>query len=212
VKSRSLREYFEKLHATSADPWSLETSSYERKKYKRTLNVLNYRRYRRALEVGSSIGVFTAMLAPLCDEVLAVDISQTAVAVAKERLEEFPHVQIERRTLPEETPEGPFDLIVVSEVLYYWPRNVVLAALQRFEEILIPDGVLLAVHHRNYELTWRRRIVEEIRPPFLRQWMLRNRLLKGGDELHELLLEQLNLTNTIRLIEPAYRLDLFEKK
>jgi SAM-dependent methyltransferase len=190
MRKRLDREYFEKLYKRSPDPWDFETSPYERKKYERTLRVLQGRRYQRALEVGCSIGVFTAMLAPLCDEVLALDVSERAVAAARERLACFPYVRVERRKLPEETPEGPFDLIVASEVLYYWPEEVMLEALRRFEENLAPGGVLLAVHWRKETKTY----------PL------------QGDEVHELLLEHTRLLSTTTVVEPEYRLDLFEDR
>jgi SAM-dependent methyltransferase len=190
MRERLDREYFEGLYAQSPDPWGFETSAYERKKYERTLGVLQGRRYQRALEVGCSIGVFTAMLAPLCDEVLAVDVSERAVDAARERLACFPHARVERRRLPEETPEGPFDLVVASEVLYYWPEEVMLGALRRFEEILGPGGVLLAVHWRKETKTY----------PL------------QGDEVHALLVERTRLTNTTTVVEPEYRLDLFEDR
>jgi len=191
VRKRLGREYFDNLYAESSDPWSFETSEYEREKYERTLGVLAERgRYRRVLEAGCSIGVFTAILAPLCDELLAVDVSEAAVAAARERLSGSPHVRVERRTLPEEMPEGPFDLVVASEVLYYWPEDVMLAALGGFEEELAPGGALLAVH-------WRKET---------RSYPLQ------GDEVHGLLLEHTRLSNTTTIIEPEYRLDLFEDK
>lgn len=190
MRKRLGREYFEGLYAESSDPWNFETSPYELRKYERTLGVLAHRRYRRALEVGSSIGVFTEMLAPLCDELLAVDVSERAIAAAKKRLKKYPHVRVEQRTLPEETPEGPFDLIVASEVLYYWPKDVMLAALGRFEEVLAPAGALLAVHWRKETKTY----------PL------------QGDEVHELLLTHTHLANTTTITEPEYRLDLFEDK
>ena len=192
MRERLGREYFEDLYEASPDPWGFETSPYERRKYERTLSALapRPRRYHRALEVGCSIGVFTAMLAPLCEELLAVDVSEKAVVVAKERLNNLPHVSVERLTLPEETPEGPFDLIVASEVLYYWPKGVMLAALRRFEEVLTPGGVLLAVHWRKETKTY----------PL------------QGDEVHELLLRHTRLTNTTTIVEPEYRLDLFEDR
>jgi SAM-dependent methyltransferase len=190
MRERLDREYFEDLYEQSPDPWDFETSPYERKKYERTLGVLQGRRYRRALEVGCSIGVFTTMLVPLCDEVRAVDVSEKAVAAARNRLAGFPHARVERRRLPEQTPEGPFELIVVSEVLYYWPEEVMLAALRRFEEVLAPGGVLLAVHWRKETKTY----------PL------------QGDEVHALLLEHTRLTNTTAILEPEYRLDLFEDR
>jgi SAM-dependent methyltransferase len=192
MKERLDREYFENLYEQSPDPWGFETSPYERKKYELTLAVLKsgQRTYHNALEVGCSIGVFTAMLAPLCNELLAVDVSEKAIAVARQRLADFPNVRVELRTLPEETPQGPFDLVVASEVLYYWPEDVMLSALRRFEEVLTPGGSLLAVHWRKETKTY----------PL------------QGDEVHDLLLEHTRLANTTTIIEAEYRLDLFEDK
>jgi cyclopropane fatty-acyl-phospholipid synthase-like methyltransferase len=187
-RERLDRDYFENLYAESTDPWGFETSEYERRKYERTLGSLGERRFRRALEVGSSIGVFTAMLAPRCDELLAVDASEKAVEIARERLAAHGHVRVERRTLPEEMPEGAFDLVVASEVLYYLPREVVLEALRRFEGMLAPGGVLVAVHWRKETKTY----------PL------------QGDEVHELLVGHTRLTNVEAIKEPEYRLDVFE--
>ena len=190
MRERLGREYFDELYARSRDPWGFETSEYERNKYERTLSVLAQRRYRRALEVGCSIGVFTAMLTPQCDELLAVDVSEAAVTVARERLTGFPNVRLELRSMPEETPQGPFDLVVASEVMYYWPEDVMLSALGRFEEVLAPGGSLLAVHWRKETKTY----------PL------------QGDEVHDLLLGHTRLANTTTIVEPEYRLDLFEDR
>jgi predicted TPR repeat methyltransferase len=190
VSERLDRGYFERLYAESGDPWNFETSEYERRKYERTLGVLRGRRFRRALEVGASIGVFTAMLAPLCDELVAVDVSERAVAAAKVRLARCPNVWVERRSLPEETPNGPFDLVVASEVLYYLPREQMLAAQRRFEEVLAPGGALLAVHWRKETRTY----------PL------------QGDEVHKLLEAHTRPKKTETIVEPEYRLDLFEDR
>ncbi|MGH3145406.1 MAG: SAM-dependent methyltransferase [Rubrobacter sp.] len=188
MSERLGREYFEGLYALSGDPWDFETSEYEREKYERTLRSLGERRFGRALEAGASIGVFTMMLADRCDELLAVDVSERAVTVARERLSGRPHVRVERRTLPEEMPAGPFDLIVASEVLYYFPKQEMLATLESFERELAAGGTLLAVH-------WRRQT---------RTYPLQ------GDEVHELLVEYTRLERKETIIEPDYRLDRFE--
>jgi predicted TPR repeat methyltransferase len=188
LSERLGREYFERLYAESGDPWDFETSEYEQNKYTRTLAVLGERTFRRALEAGASIGVFTEMLAKRCEELLAVDVSVRAVAAARRRLSGLGHVRVERRTLPEEMPDGPFDLIVASEVLYYFPREEMLAVLQGFERELARGGTLLAVH-------WRRET---------RTYPLQ------GDEVHELLAQNTRLQNKQTIIEPDYRIDLFE--
>jgi predicted TPR repeat methyltransferase len=188
LNERLGREYFEGLYAESKDPWNFEASEYEQNKYARTLAVLGERTFRRALEAGASIGVFTEMLADRCDELLAVDVSERAVAVARRRLSGRGHVKVERRTLPEEMPDGPFDLIVASEVLYYFPREEMLTVLRAFERELAPGGLLLAVH-------WRRKT--ETYP-------------LQGDEVHDLIVVHTRLHNTETIIEPDYRLDRFE--
>lgn len=190
MRERLERDYFEGLYAESPDPWNFASSEYERRKYERTLEALGGRTFPRALEAGASIGVFTEMLAPYCGELLAVDTSGRAVELARERLAGFKNARVERRTLPEEMPNGPFDLIVASEVLYYLPKEVALQALRRFEEELAPGGTLLAVH-------WRRNT---------RTYPLQ------GDEVHELLKENTYLANTKTIVEPEYTLDLFEDK
>jgi predicted TPR repeat methyltransferase len=188
LSERLGREYFEGLYAESGDPWNFEASEYEQNKYARTLAVLGERIFRRGLEAGASIGVFTEMLANRCDELLAVDVSERAVEAARRRLTGRRHVRVERRTLPEEMPHGPFDLIVASEVLYYFPREEMLTVLQDFERELARGGILLAVH-------WRRKT---------QTYPLQ------GDEVHDLLVEHSRLLNRVTIIEPDYRLDLFE--
>ena len=188
MKGRLGREYFEGLYAESNDPWNFETSEYERNKYRRTLEVLGERRFERALEAGASIGVFTEMLAGRCEELLAVDVSDRAVAAARERLSGRERVIVERRTLPEEMPGGPFDLIVASEILYYYTTEEMLVTLRAFEREMVRGGVLLAVH-------WRRET---------RTYPLQ------GDEVHELLLGHTRLRNIETIYETDYRLDLFE--
>jgi len=188
LKGRLGREYFEGLYAESGDPWDFETSEYERNKYERTFEVLGDRRFHKALEAGASIGVFTERLADRCDVLLAVDVSERAVVAARERLSGHGHVVVERRSLPEEMPEGPFDLIVASEILYYFTKEEMLATLRTFERNLAQGGALLAVH-------WRRET---------RTYPLQ------GDEVHELLLGHTRLHNSKTIVEPDYRLDLFE--
>jgi predicted TPR repeat methyltransferase len=188
LNERLGREYFEGLYAESDDPWNFEASEYEQSKYARTLTVLGERTFRRALEAGASIGVFTEMLSNRCDELLAVDVSERAVTAARRRLSGRKHVRVERRTLPEEMPDGPFDLIVASEVLYYFPREEMLTVLRGFERELARGGVLLAVHWRRKTATY----------PL------------QGDEVHDLLVEHTRLVNRETIIEPDYRLDLFE--
>lgn len=188
-RRRLERGYFEELYGASEDPWGFATSPYEQEKYGSTLETLNGRSFERALEIGCSIGVFTAMLAPYCGELLAVDASEKAVALARERLGSSPNVRVERRTLPEESPEGPFDLILASEILYYFDLETMLSALRNIEAALAPGGSFLAVHWRHETQTY----------PL------------HGDEVHDLIRTSSPLALTGHKTTPDYRIELYEE-
>jgi SAM-dependent methyltransferase len=148
TRDRAPVEHFERLAHESEDPWDYASSTYEQAKYQLTLDYLP-ERTGRTLELGCSIGVFTAMVAPRTSHLVAVDFSPTALERARERLGGAPDVELLRRRLPEEMPDGPFDTIVCAEILYYWSADLVRDGLRRIEAALAPGGTLLAVHWRH---------------------------------------------------------------
>ena len=104
--------------------------------------------YNRALELGSSIGVFSARLAARCHSLQTIDAAPSAVAVARRRLAAMPSVQVLRGAIPDAIPEGTFDLVVASEILYYLEPDELAGTLARLRECLAPHGRLVAVHWR----------------------------------------------------------------
>ncbi len=139
------RAFFESQYHRSPDPWNFARSAYETDRYRATLSALSRLRYGRAYEPGCSVGVLTAALAPRCDYVLACDIAAAAVERARARCKDFPHVDIEQRDVAD-PPQQTFDLIVFSEIGYYFHptalRRVALALANRLE----PGGEFIAVH------------------------------------------------------------------
>lgn len=113
-------DYFEQVYAAKSDPWDFANSEYERAKYADTLAHLPNTRYQRGFEVGCSIGVLTSQLGKRCDSLLSVDVTEAALSQARRRCEGMPEVRFELLRVPEQEPDGSFDLIVVSEVGYYW--------------------------------------------------------------------------------------------
>lgn len=138
--------YFEDIYTRTIDPWGFRTSPYEHGKYRATLDILPRPRYRAALEVGCSIGVFTRLLADRCDAVLALDTSPRALAEARRASADLPHVAFHEATLPRDFPDGRFDLIVLSEVLYYLSRPDLAALAQRCLAALQPGGQMVLCH------------------------------------------------------------------
>ena len=72
-----------------------------------------------ALEIGCSIGVLTRRLAERCATLLAVDIAENALAQARAACAACKNVTIARIRIPMDWPTGRFDMILLSEVLYY---------------------------------------------------------------------------------------------
>jgi predicted TPR repeat methyltransferase len=72
------------------DPWSIESSEYERARCAHLLRMLEGRRYARALELGCGAGYFTRLLAGLAEQILALDISPTAITRAQARGADLP--------------------------------------------------------------------------------------------------------------------------
>jgi SAM-dependent methyltransferase len=138
--------YFDALYADNPDPWGFATSPYERAKYDATLAAMPPGRFRSALEIGCSIGVFTRRLAERCDRLLAVDLSAAALARARATCDGLTNVTIEQRAVPAEWPEGSFDLILVSEVLYFLDAADVARTATRAAASLKPGGCLVTVN------------------------------------------------------------------
>lgn len=142
----SSERFFESKYLTSADPWSFTTSRYEIGRYRSTIRALSERRYHRAFEPGCSIGALTRRLATLCDEVIAIDISPTAAKIAQHHCHSLPHVRIRQGSLPDAVPFGPLDLVVLSEIGYYFSTEELDQILWNLRDELAPGAVLLAVH------------------------------------------------------------------
>jgi protein-L-isoaspartate O-methyltransferase len=141
--------YFESLYAANPDPWSFETRWYERRKHALTVASLPRPRYQRAFEPACSNGSLSSLLAARCGSLLAVDAIGAAVQRAQRRLADQAQVRVEQRQLPEQWPDGPFDLIVVSEFLYYLSGEYLLSVIERILATLEPSGTLIAVHWRH---------------------------------------------------------------
>jgi len=185
--------YFDAVYAASDDPWSFETSAYEAGKYEATLAALGGRHFARALEVGCSIGVLTTLLAPHCDELLAVDVSKAALARARARCAALQQVRFACLRVPDAFPPGRFDLVLTSEVAYYWSPADLERAADAIETCLVPGGLWLLVH-------W---------TPLVHDYP------QTGDAVHDAIIRRSARSGALRHGQgqrhATYRLDLFER-
>jgi LmbE family N-acetylglucosaminyl deacetylase/SAM-dependent methyltransferase len=141
--------YFDERYARRDDPWGFETRWYESRKRALTLAALPAEKYDSAFEIGCSIGVLTEQLAARCASILAVDISQQAVDRARVRLHQQAHVTVERADVGRRFPDRHFDLIMLSEVGYYFDLDGLDDLLDHIENGLGPTGTLVMCHWRH---------------------------------------------------------------
>ncbi|MDM0090451.1 MULTISPECIES: class I SAM-dependent methyltransferase [unclassified Variovorax] len=142
--------YFESLYGGSDDPYGLRTRWYEERKRALLLAALPHRRYHSVYEPGCGAGELTVALAARCDRVLASDFSPQARASAQARTAALPNVRIAAHALPQDFPhaDGPFDLVVVSELGYFLGEDAMQALARDCADALGEDGVLVACNWR----------------------------------------------------------------
>jgi SAM-dependent methyltransferase len=145
--SRQSKAFFEKRYRASSDPWQFASSAYELARYQTTLDSLSRGSYRRGFEPGCSVGVLTARLASRVEHLIACDVSDTAVAHAKARCRNLRHVEIYRGDVVAGAPGGDtFDLMVFSELGYYFSVAQLQELVNLLADRLAPAGEFLAVH------------------------------------------------------------------
>lgn len=158
--------FFEAKYQEKPDPWGFSSEAYELQRYDAIIRAIAQRRYRGAFEPGCSIGVLTERLAAYCDEVHAIDFSLSASAQARMRCAYLRQVEVYCASFPEGRPAKDFDLLVLSEIGYYFTAQ----DWQRISSEMIdsiPQGAIVLAAH----------------------WLGHSRDHRiSGDEVHEILL------------------------
>lgn len=140
--------YFDRLYADNSDPWHYETRWYEQRKRDICLGLLLKPTYRQAIELGCGNGVLSNHLAERCEALTCLDGHAQAVLLARQRLQAFEHVTVIQAAIPQQLPAQSFDLIVVSEILYYLSAPELQAFIEWAKQHLAQDGTLLCCHWR----------------------------------------------------------------
>lgn len=181
-------DYFAGLYGADPDPdpWGFTTSAYEAAKYAATLAALPRDRYASGLEIGCSIGVLTQHLAPRCEALLGIDVVETALTAARARNAATPWVRFDSCAIPDAWPSGRFDLILLSEVAYFFTRADIARIAARIGASLLPGGDIVLVH-----------------------WLGETDYPLSGDAAAEALIADATFARPVRQVRTdAYRLDV----
>jgi SAM-dependent methyltransferase len=183
------RSYFDEMYEGDTDPWDFESSAYEQRKYALTMASLPRPRYRSVFEPGCSIGVLSEMLAARCDRLLATDIVPAALDRARNRVGDLRHVVVEQRAIPEDWPEELFDLVVLSEIAYYFDASDLAHIITLAMRSTAKGAHVLGVHWRgitDYPLS--------------------------GDRVHLIITATTGLEQVVHHVEPDFVLDVWERR
>lgn len=189
------RLHFEHLYQADPDPWQVASRWYERRKRELLLACLPRERYEEGFEPGCGNGEATLRLLQRCDRLCAVDFSDQALQLCRERIAPQDHDRLELQALPlpwrwPPVPAAGFDLIVVSELAYYFDD----AELAHFRSRCLASlrgGGHWAMCHWRHDAPDRRQSTEA---------------------LHEGMSVYPQLRRVLRHTEADFQLDIWEKR
>ena len=149
----------ERTYRGGDDPWTYRDEA-QQMRYRRALAMisdeLHGRQSPNVLEVGCGEGMFTALLAPLCGQLLATDAAPTALDRARRRLGDVPQVMLRRLDVLTDSLGSGFDVIVMDHLIdLFGRRSAYRQIAARLAAALKPDGVVLIGAMRAFDLAER---------------------------------------------------------
>ncbi len=181
--------FFENMYRRDPDPWKFASDRYELNRYEAIFRSVAHKTYRHVFEPGCSIGVLTARLASISERLDAMDISPTAVLQAKKRCQSFANVHIACGALPHQIPIGNFDLVVFSEIGYYFEEGALQDIIVRIVARMRAGSTFLAAH-------WLGSSPDH---------------LLSGDRVHEIIDRSDELTHNLAERHAGFRLERWER-
>ncbi|HET7474411.1 MAG TPA: SAM-dependent methyltransferase [Dermatophilaceae bacterium] len=142
---------FDRRYRDDPDPFGVSTRWYERRKQAVVLACLAQERYAAAWDVACGTGALAAALSDRCDRVLATDGSAAAVELTRDATPA--QVTAARHLLPEPLPprlRRPFDLVLVTEVLYYLSGQARERTARLVDEVSAAEAEVVCVNWRHH--------------------------------------------------------------
>lgn len=140
--------HFEDMYSADPDPFGLGERWYERRKMAVVMASLASERYSSVWDTACGTGHLAELLVPRSERLLATDASPAACRLTADRLADSPDVRVGVHLLPDPPPgDRRFDLVLLSEVLYYLDDQGRAAAARTVGAVTDPsaDAEVLAV-------------------------------------------------------------------
>lgn len=147
---------FPELFKEIKDPWGYSTSGFERARFDIIFKFAQSVPHKNILEIGCAEGHLTEKLAKLSADITAIELSDAAIARAKIREPKTHFINTSFENYKPKKKE--FDLIVCSEVLYYFKnKEEIIEKMRNCGHYLIVANTgiwhpILAKYFKNFKL------------------------------------------------------------
>lgn len=143
---------FEELYRRDTDPWQVASSFYEQRKLELVLAVLSRPRYERSWDPACGTGHLAARLSLRTGHVLATDVAAASIEITRRTCAGLANVIIRQTEVPGDGPpgEGPFDLVVISEFLYYLDERERAGLYDLMPSVCTEGAEVVSVHWRHH--------------------------------------------------------------
>lgn len=148
MKQRAIDlEEFERKFAADPDPWKTWSSSFEQMKRRNLRHMVGTGRHGRVLEVAAGNGSNTSMLASRALRLTATEGTASGAELTARAVSGVPRTTVLQLDLAMPFPGPRYDLIVISEVLYYLDARTLSVLANNVANTLQPGGALVLAHH-----------------------------------------------------------------
>ncbi len=138
---------FEAKFEADADPWDTWQSRYEAVKRDALAKAMGSGTYGRGLELAAGNGSNTPVIARRVRRLLVTDGTRAGAELMRERFAGQSRLTIVQHDAGRRLPGHRFDLIVISELLYYLEDRAFDVLAGEVARTLTPGGRLVMVHH-----------------------------------------------------------------
>ncbi len=142
-------DHFSRLYGDGRDFWGVRDRPYEVAKREAAAAFLGGWRGARGLELGCGEGFLSARLlrAGTVGAIVGIDLDPGIVARARQTHGSLEGAAFRQGRMPEDFPDAPFDLLVVSEMLYFLDEREIAGLVERATQAAGPGALCLLVNY-----------------------------------------------------------------
>ncbi|KQC12823.1 MAG: hypothetical protein APR63_10255 [Desulfuromonas sp. SDB] len=137
--------FFDLLYRLLKDPFQINQSCYEMKKFNKMLESIPPGDYRHCLDIGCGTGVLTSKILSISSKVTGIDLSPRAINVARHKYKQESRLTFISADICSYQSDSSYDLFICSEVLYYLQPKELTKAIQQIKKLTDKRGVLVFV-------------------------------------------------------------------